>query len=99
MAITSPQSPNPPESTPPQTKQSKLLNGAMILKEDVDPTDFKTSQLTTDCYYVYRTDNQIYLVRGVMVKIFDQYYDKGVILSRIALANGSRNPKNSQPEI
>lgn len=82
-----------------QTKTSDRMKGMLVLKEDVDPTDFKGSQLTTDCYYVFRTDKQVDLVRGGMVSIFDEYYDKGVTLTEIRLAGGSRNPKISKPEI
>jgi hypothetical protein len=70
-----------------------------ILKEDVKPEEIKSSNLTTDCYYIYREDGKIDLGRGGMVAIFDDYYDKKIKLSRIELAGGNRNPKNSEPEI
>ena len=70
-----------------------------ILKEDVNPDDFKCSNLTTDCYYIYHEGGKIDLARGGMVAIFDDYHDKGIKLSQIKLAGGNRNPKNSEPEI
>ena len=70
-----------------------------ILKEDIQPEEIKSSNLTTDCYYIYREDGKIDLARGGMVPIFDDYHDKGIKLSQIKLAGGNRNPKNSAPEI
>ena len=70
-----------------------------ILKEDIQPEEIKSSNLTTDCYFIHREDGKIDLARGGMVSIFDDYYDKGIKLSQIKLAGGNRNPKNSSPEI
>ena len=70
-----------------------------ILKEDIKPEDISSSKLTSDCYYVYHTGGKIDLARGGMVAIFDDYFDKGIKLSQIKLAGGSRNPKNLEPEI
>lgn len=69
-----------------------------VLKEGVQPSDIKASALTTDCYFVHRTDGQIDLAKGEMVPIFDDYYDRKLTLKRIELAGGTRNPKNSKPE-
>ena len=93
----------PPNQPQPQSQtfpaKSEKVKGVIVLKEDVNPKDFKGSQLTTDCHYVYRDDGKIDLVRGGMVPIFDEYWDQGLSLKRIQLAGGSRNPKISQPEI
>lgn len=70
-----------------------------ILKEDVVPENIPKGNLTTDCYFVYTESNQVDLTRGSMVAIFDYYHDKGIKISRIALANGTRNPKVLQPEV
>ena len=90
---------SPPQKQQQQEAKTEPMKGMLVLKEDIDPTDFKGSQLTTDCYYVFRTDKQVDLVRGGMVAIFDEYYDKGVMLTEIRLAGGNRNPKISKPEI
>tara|TARA_R110001592_G_scaffold345500_1_gene637418 strand:+ start:347 stop:580 length:234 start_codon:yes stop_codon:yes gene_type:complete len=70
-----------------------------VLKEDVDPSGIKTSDLTTDCYYIHRTDGQIDLAKGSATPIFDDYHDRKIKISQIELAGGTRNPKNSKPEI
>ena len=92
-----PKQPQPQSETP--SKASDKVKGVLVLKEDINPQDFKGSQLTTDCYYVHRAGGKIDLVRGSMVPIFDEYWDQGMTLTRIQLAGGSRNPKISQPEI
>jgi len=70
----------------------------VVLKEDVDPSEIKTSSLTTDCYYIHRVDGKIDLARGGAVPIFDDYHDRKIKISQIQLAGGTRNPKNSSPE-
>ncbi len=76
-----------------------MIVDSFILKESVDPSDYKSLDLTTDCYYVYLEDGSIDLARGSMVGIFDMYYDKKKTITRIKLANGSLNPKLNKPNI
>lgn len=76
-----------------------MMVDSFILKEDVDPSDYKSSDLTTDCYYVYLEDGSINLARGSTVGIFDMFYDKKKTITRIQLANGSLNPKLNKPNI
>ena len=70
-----------------------------ILKEDIVPTDIPKGNLTTDCYFVFTDDNQVDLARGSMFAIFDHYHDAKKKVSRIRLAEGTRNPKVLQPEV
>jgi hypothetical protein len=70
-----------------------------ILKEDINPGDFKKSSLTTDCYFVHLSDGRVDLAKGGMVPIFDDYHDRKLTISRIELSGGNRNPKLSQPEV
>ena len=70
-----------------------------VLKEDIDPSSLKTSNLTTDCYFVHLSDGRVDLAKGGMVPIFDDYHDRKLTISRIQIAGGSRNPKLSQPEV
>ena len=70
-----------------------------VLKEDIDPSSYKKSDLTTDCYFVHLSDGRIDLAKGGMVPIFDDYHDRKLTISRMELAGGSRNPKLSTPEV
>lgn len=70
-----------------------------ILKEDVDVTAIQSNGLTNDCKFVHREDGTIDLVRGYSsVRIFDTYWDKGLKITKIEHAGGSKNPKCQQPE-
>ena len=69
-----------------------------VLKEDIIPSDVPPKQMTTDCHFVHRKDGKIDIVRGQsMVKIFDHYHDKGVIVNKIEVAGGQLNPKLCTP--
>lgn len=71
-----------------------------IVKEDVDPSGIHPRSLTTDCYYVHHKSGQIDIARaGRMVDVFDEYYDRGILLKRIKHAEGRRNPKFQDPEL
>jgi hypothetical protein len=71
-----------------------------ILKEDIDTKDFKSNQLTTDCKFVRRISGDVDLVRAkAMVQVFDYYWDRGIKITRIWHAGGTRNPKFQEPEI
>ncbi len=70
-----------------------------VLKEDVDPASYKSSDLTTDCYYVYLSDGRIDLAKGGMVPIFDDYHDRKLKITRIQQSGGTRNPKLFTPEV
>ena len=70
-----------------------------VLKEDIDPSEISRSKLTTDCYFVYLDTGRVDLNRGEMVPIFDDYHDRKLKISQITLAGGTRNPKNSEPEL
>ena len=97
MATASPPSSSQPKKPKPSKADVKQLG--TVLLEDIDPADYPGTKLTTDCYFVYREGGKIDLAKGGMVAIFDHYHDKGIKLSRIKLADGNRNPKNSKPEI
>ena len=71
----------------------------VILKEDVNPDELKSKDLTTDCYYIYRESGTVDLAKGTMVHIFDDYYDRGITLTQIKLSGGSLNPKLNSPNI
>lgn len=75
------------------------MGRCIIIKEDVDPNDIKKSELTTDCYFIHRTDNQIDVARGSAVHIFDDYYDRGIRLIEIEMSGGSLNPKLNKPTL
>jgi len=73
---------------------------AKILKEDVDPDEIHPRDLTTDCYFVLRSDGQIDIAKaGGMVHVFDTYHDLGICLKRIRHAEGRRNPKFQEPQL
>lgn len=70
-----------------------------ILKEDVDTSKLQTGGLTNDCKFIHRKDGSIDLVRGSSsVRIFDNYWDKGIEITKIEHAGGTRNPKFQSPE-
>jgi hypothetical protein len=69
-----------------------------ILKEDIDLAMLDEKKLTNDCKLVRRASGQIDLARGRAVKIFDNYWDRGIKLLKIWHAGGTRNPKFQQPE-
>lgn len=76
------------------------MHGIKILKQDIDPKDFKAGDLTTDCMYVCMDDGTIDLVRAqAMVKVFDEYHDAGKRIVRIYLSGGNLNPKLSEPKV
>jgi hypothetical protein len=70
-----------------------------VVKEGVNPREVDPKRLTNDCYFVYRKDGNVDIVRGPMVRIFDLYYDLGILLTRIIHAKGIRNPKFQEPEV
>ena len=73
--------------------------GCKVLKEEIDPSSIKKSDLTTDCYFVHLSDGRVDLAKGGMVPIFDFYHDKKLTISRLVLSGGTRNPKLSNPEV
>lgn len=75
------------------------MGRCVILKEDVIPAEINKGDLTTDCYFVHRTDNQVDIARGSSVHIFDDYYDRGIHLTQIEMSGGSLNPKLNKPRI
>ena len=71
-----------------------------ILKKDVEISEINPRNLTTDCKFVSRTTGEIDLVCAkAMVHVFDDYWDRGVKITRIWHAGGTRNPKFQQSEI
>lgn len=71
----------------------------LILREDVDLESLNRKRLTNDCKLVRRRDGSVDLVREYSsVRIFDFYWDRGIRISRIWHAGGSRNPKFESPE-
>lgn len=71
----------------------------LILREDVDLESLNIKKLTNDCKLVRRRDGSVDLVREYSsVRIFDFYWDRGIHISRIWHAGGSRNPKFESPE-
>ena len=97
MATASLPSSNQPQKQPQKVDDVKQFG--TVLLEDIDPADYPGTKLTTDCHFVYHEGGQIDLAKGGMVAIFDHYHDQGIKLSRIKLAGGNRNPKNSKPEV
>lgn len=75
------------------------MGRCVILKEDVDPNDIPKSDLTTDCYFIYRSGGKIDVARGSMVHIFDDYHDRGITLTRIEMSGGNLNPKLNKPRL
>ena len=75
------------------------MGRCVILKEDVDPSDIKKGDLTTDCYFVHCKGGKVDVARGSMVHIFDEYYDRGITLTQIEMSGGSLNPKLNSPKI
>ena len=77
-----------------------LSKDVAILKEAVTLSDVKTTDLTSDCHFVYRENGDIDIARGEsMVKIFDLYHDKKIKISRIVVSGGRLNPKMNDPRI
>jgi hypothetical protein len=71
-----------------------------ILKDDVNPSEIHSRDLTSDCYYVQHRSGQIDIARaGKMVDVFDLYYDLGIVLQRIDHAGGRLNPKFQEPRL
>ena len=75
-----------------------------VIGEDVDFPQVDVKCLTNDCYAISYSEEEegrimVDIVKGRRVDIFDEYYDLGMIISRIDLAGGTRNPKNSVPEL
>lgn len=71
----------------------------LILQEDVDTARINPRGLTNDCKYVVRKSGVVDLVREYSsVRIFDYYWDRGIEITRISHAGGSRNPKFQEPE-
>lgn len=75
------------------------MGRCIILKEDVVPSDINKSDLTTDCYFVHRSDGAVDIARGSAVHIFDDYYDRGIRLTQIEMSGGNLNPKLNKPRI
>lgn len=77
-----------------------MAKSIKILKEDVNPRTIHPRDLTNDCYYIYRVDEQIDLAQASgMVCVFDAYHDLGILLRRIVHAGGRRNPKFQEPQL
>lgn len=77
-----------------------MAKDIIIVKEKVDTSMINLKDLTTDCHYVYRSDDIVDIVRGqTMVQIFDYYYDKGIKLNKIEVAGGKLNPKLCKPTL
>ena len=76
-----------------------MASDCTILKESVDVTEHVSADLTTDCYFVHMDDGRIDLVRGSMVKIFDDFFDRKLTITRIQHAKGSLNPKLNTPRV
>ena len=76
------------------------MKGVKILLEDTDPNALNKKKLTTDCYLVVRKTGEKDIVRAKkMVDVFDFYYDRCILLSKIDFAGGTRNPKFQEPEL
>ena len=75
------------------------MGRCIILKEDVDPKEISTGDLTTDCYFVHRMGGKIDVARGSMVHIFDDYHDRGITLTQIEMSGGTLNPKLNKPRL
>lgn len=70
-----------------------------ILREDVDLESLDIKKLTNDCKLVRRRNGAIDLVREYSsVRVFDFYWDRGIKITKIWHAGGSRNPKFQSPE-
>lgn len=76
------------------------MTSVRILKEDVDPKAIAARDLTVDCIYVRRKCGQVDLVKShAKVKVFDHYYDRGILVEWIEYAGGHLNPKFQEPRI
>lgn len=70
-----------------------------ILREDVDLESLDIKKLTNDCKLVRRRNGSVDLVREYSsVRVFDFYWDRGIKITKIWHAGGSRNPKFQSPE-
>ncbi len=76
-----------------------MASDCVILKESVNVNEHKSADLTTDCYFVHMGDGRVDLVRGSMVKIFDDFFDRKLTITRIQHAKGSLNPKLNTPRV
>jgi hypothetical protein len=75
-----------------------------VIGEDVNFPEVDPRYLTNDCYGITYSEEDgereiTDIVKGRRVDIFDEYYDLGMKIKRIFLAEGRRNPKNSNPEV
>jgi len=70
-----------------------------VLREDVDLATMNAKTLTNDCKLVRKANGEIDLVREYSsVRVFDHYWDRGIKITKIWHAGGTRNPKFQQPE-
>lgn len=70
-----------------------------VLREDVDLATMNAKTLTNDCKLVRKANGEIDLVREYSsVRVFDYYWDRGIKITKIWHAGGTRNPKFQQPE-
>lgn len=79
-------------------------NKIKIIGEDVEFSQIDPRYLTNDCYGITYSEEEggrliTDIVKGRRIDIFDEYYDLGMKIKRIFMAEGRRNPKNSDPEI
>ena len=71
----------------------------MVLRESIDLTAIEPKKLTNDCKFVYCQNGRVDLVKEYSsVHIFDHYWDRGIKITRIRHAGGTRNPKFETPE-
>lgn len=71
----------------------------LVLREDVDISGINVKTLTNDCKFVRRANGEIDLVKEISsVRVFDHYWDRGIKITRMWHAGGTRNPKFQQPE-
>jgi hypothetical protein len=75
------------------------MGRCILVKEDVQPSDIKKNDLTTDCYFVHRAGGKVDVVRGSAVHIFDDYHDRGITLTQIEFSGGNLNPKLHTPKL
>lgn len=74
--------------------QKLMVRTIKTVAEDVDLSELKLSELTTDCHTVHRESGSCDILRASrMVDLFDYYYDLGIPVKKIEVTGGRINPR------
>ena len=70
-----------------------------IIHENIHLYDIDPSKLMNDCHTVIREDGIVDVVRAdKRTDIFDFYWDRNILLHKIEISGGIRNPRRESAE-